>query len=170
MRLTQYTDYSLRVLIYLGLRGDRPSTIREIALRYAISRNHLMKVVHRLGQLGYVDSLRGRGGGIRLSKPAADIPLGEVVRETEERWNLVECFDIAANTCRIDSVCRLKRTIGDALAAFYAVLDRTTLEDVIKNGRGLRTLLQIPPSQKSPTRPDAFRPAVVHTPKDKEAL
>ncbi|MBI2059988.1 MAG: Rrf2 family transcriptional regulator [Nitrospirae bacterium] len=155
MRLTQYTDYSLRVLIYLGLRGDHPSTIREIARSYGISRNHLMKVVHRLGQFGYVDTLRGRGGGIRLSRAAADIRLGEVVRKTEENWTLVECFDLASNTCRIDPVCSLKQAIGKALSSFYAVLDGYTLEDVLRRRKALSAMLRV---DRSPTHPRSADP------------
>src|SRR5690554_2053385 len=127
MRLTLYTDYSLRVLMYLGLKRDGLATIAEVSESYGISRNHLMKIVHQLGLLGYVETVRGKGGGIRLARPAGAINLGEVVRRMEEDLALVQCFDPVAAKCRIESACVLRAVLGEALGAFLAVLDRYTL-------------------------------------------
>ncbi len=131
MRLTRYTDYSLRVLIYLGLQQDRLSSIREIADAYGISESHLMKVVHALGQSGYVATLRGRGGGLRLAKPPSEINLGDVVRNTEDDVALVECFS-KDSECRIAGPCRLEHVLRRALEAFFEVLDDYTLADLLR--------------------------------------
>lgn len=132
MRFTLQTDYALRVLMFLGLRpADELSTIREIAERYGISENHLMKVVHRLGQEGLIETVRGRQGGIRLAKAPEHIPLGDTVRRFEEDMRIVECFDPATNTCAIAPVCALSGILNEALRAFMAVLDRYTLRDLL---------------------------------------
>jgi Rrf2 family transcriptional regulator, nitric oxide-sensitive transcriptional repressor len=136
MRLTRYTDYSLRVLIYLGLQTERLSSIREIADLYGISESHLMKVVQALGQSGYVATLRGRGGGLRLAKPPNEINLGDVVRNTEDDVALVECF-AEGGACRIAGPCRLRHLLKDALDAFFAVLDRYTLADLLQPNRNM---------------------------------
>jgi Rrf2 family nitric oxide-sensitive transcriptional repressor len=126
MRLTGYTDYSLRVLMYLGAREDRLCSVAEISRAYGISQNHLMKVVNGLGRLGYVASARGRTGGIRLAKPADQIPVGQVIRETEDGFDLVDC-----QRCVISSACGFAGVLDEALTAFMAVLDRYTLEDLL---------------------------------------
>ena len=144
MRLTTFTDYCLRVLIYVGIEHDRRVTIDEIAERYHISRNHLMKVVFRLGQLGYLETVRGKGGGFRLCMDPAGINVGRVVRETEEDLQLVECFG-AGSLCVIEPACVLRTTLGRALGAFLAELDRTTLADLIGPQRELARLLSLPP-------------------------
>ncbi len=131
MRLTRYTDYSLRVLIYLGLQQDRLSSIREIADAYGISESHLMKVVQALGQFGYVATLRGRGGGLKLAKPPSEINLGDVVRNTEDDVALVECFS-ERSACRIAGPCRLEHALRRALEAFFKVLDDYTLADLLR--------------------------------------
>ncbi len=131
MRLTRYTDYALRTLMFLGLADGRLSSIRDIAERYGISENHLMKVVHRLGLLGYVETIRGRNGGLRLARPPGEIRLGDVVRQTEEDLALVECFGPAI-ACRITESCRLRGILDEALSAFLAVLDRYTLQDLLR--------------------------------------
>lgn len=136
MRLTRYTDYSLRVLIYLGLQTERLSSIREIADLYGISESHLMKVVQALGQSGYVATLRGRGGGLRLAKSPHEINLGDVVRNTEDDVALVECF-AESGACRIAGPCRLRHVLKDALNAFFAVLDRYTLADLLQPNRNM---------------------------------
>ena len=136
MRLTRYTDYSLRVLIYLGLQTERLSSIREIADLYGISESHLMKVVQALGQSGYVATLRGRGGGLRLAKSPNEINLGDVVRNTEDDVALVECF-AEDGACRIAGPCRLRHVLKDALNAFFAVLDRYTLADLLQPNRNM---------------------------------
>ncbi len=136
MRLTRYTDHSLRVLIHLGARPERMCAISEIAQTYGISQNHLMKVVHDLRKAGYVASARGRFGGIRLAKPANDISVGAVVRGAEEGFELADCAN-----CAIAPACGLTGALAEALAAFMAVLDGYTLGDLIgKRGR-LRALL-----------------------------
>lgn len=142
MRLTSFTDYSLRVLIYLAAHPDRRVTIDEIADAYAIKRNHLTKVVHFLGRAGWVATVRGKGGGMGLAREPAAIPIGQVVRETEGADMPAECFDPAHNTCRIVRVCRLVRVLGDATAAFHAVLDRYTLADLVHNPRAIAVALR----------------------------
>ncbi len=133
MRLTLFTDYALRVLMYLGLKRGELATIREIAERYRISENHLMKVVHQLGKDGFVDTVRGRQGGLMLARAPKDINIGDVVRRYEDDLRLVECFDRKTNTCPIAGACSLTGVIDDALAAFLKVLDRKTLADVLKS-------------------------------------
>jgi Rrf2 family transcriptional regulator, nitric oxide-sensitive transcriptional repressor len=131
MRLTRYTDYALRVLLYLGTHPDKLSTISEIADYHNISRNHLMKVVHQLGALGYIDTLRGKGGGIRLAHKPEEIGLGDVVRHTEETLEIVECFNPDNSNCVLLPGCRLKTALNEALDSFLAKLDLYTLADFI---------------------------------------
>jgi Rrf2 family nitric oxide-sensitive transcriptional repressor len=142
MRLTAYTDYTLRTLIYLAIKADRHVTIAEIAQTYRISENHLMKIVHQLGVAGDITTLRGRNGGIRLGKAASDINLGDVVRRTEPDMDLVTCFE-NAEACAISEACVLRSALNEALRAFLAVLDRYTLADLVKPGRKLTMLLGI---------------------------
>ena len=141
MKLTTFSDYSLRVLIYLAVRDDVLSTIGEIADAYDISRNHLMKVVHNLGVLGYLETVRGKHGGVRLAMAPKDINIGALLRETEDTRSLVECFDQEHSRCTIDPVCALRGILEQALTGFFAVLDSYTLEDVVRNRKRLRTLL-----------------------------
>ncbi len=131
MQLTLYTDYSLRVLLYLAQKEDGPATISEIADFYGISRNHLVKVVHHLGTIGLLHTTRGKGGGVRLAKPPQDIRIGEVVRATEPHFHLVECFDPDAPTCSVLNDCRLKGVLREATHAFFQVLDDYTLADML---------------------------------------
>lgn len=142
MRLTQLSDYSLRVLMYLGAAPERLATIQEIAGAYGISENHLMKVVHRLAQHGFIETVRGRGGGLRLKGPADSVRLGAVVRAVEEDFRLVECFG-SDDTCRITDVCRLKRVLHQALGAFLASLDEWTLADLVQKPKALAEALAI---------------------------
>jgi len=143
MQLTLYTDYSLRVLLYLGLKPRRMATITDIAQSYGISRNHLVKVVHNLATQGFIHSTRGRGGGITLARPAAEINIGDVVRHTEVSFDLVECFDRERNTCPIAAACILKSALYEAQRAFMDVLDRYTLADVLENRDWLRSALKL---------------------------
>ncbi len=144
MHITRYTDYSLRVLIYLAAEGDRLATIQEIADSYEISKNHLMKVVHQLNKKGYIETTRGKKGGMRLHRAPEDINIGILVRETEQDLNIVECFS-SRNACKITPVCGLKSMFGEALEAFLKVLDQYTLADIVhsKHQSQLRRLLQI---------------------------
>jgi Rrf2 family nitric oxide-sensitive transcriptional repressor len=152
MRLTRYTDYSLRVLIYLGLQPERLSSIREIADAYRISESHLMKVVQALGQSGYVATLRGRGGGLKLAKPPHEINVGDVVRNTEVDLALVECF-AEGGECRIAGPCRLEHLLREALEAFFKILDQYTLADLLQpNRRMLKASLGLI-SASQPARP-----------------
>ena len=139
MRLTHYSDYALRVLIYLGSRQDGLSSIAEIAGVYDISQNHLMKVVQHLGQLGYIDTLRGRKGGIRLGRPAGEIGLGQLLRHTEGPMDLVDC-----SSCTIAGACRLPPVLHEATEAFLAVLDKYTLQDMLQPRHDLQVLLHLP--------------------------
>jgi Rrf2 family nitric oxide-sensitive transcriptional repressor len=148
MRLTRYTDYTLRVLIYLGLRQDRTVTILEVSRCYGISRNHLMKVVHRLGTWGYVATLRGKGGGLRLALSPEQINLGGVVRRAEESFTLVECFDPRKNRCCIAPACILKQALHEALESFLTTLERYTLADLVHNRQGLISLLEFEPGKR----------------------
>ena len=131
MKLTRFTDYSLRVLIYLGLKDNKRVTIREISDAYGISRNHLMKVVSLLTRKGYLDARRGPGGGIALSRPPGEINLADVVRDMEDDLNLVECF-CDEGTCVIKPMCKLKTALNQALAAYLDTLNRYTLLDLLK--------------------------------------
>ena len=142
MRLTLYTDYSLRVLIYLGTKpeGER-STVQEISYAFHISKNHLTKVVHELGKAGYIETIRGRGGGIQLKVPPEDIIIGDVVRQTEDDFQLVECFNKESNACVIAPACRLKGVLQEALDAYLKILDKYTIEDFIQNKDELSVLL-----------------------------
>ncbi|AZR41924.1 RrF2 family transcriptional regulator [Marinobacter salarius] len=144
MHITRYTDYSLRVLVYLAAQGDELATIQQIADSYEISRNHLMKVVHQLNKKGYIETVRGKKGGMRLQMAPRDINVGTLVRETEQDLSVVECFS-SGDACRITPVCGLKSMFGEALAAFLEVLDRYTLADIIHDQHRpqLLRLLQI---------------------------
>lgn len=144
MRVTAFTDYCLRALMYVGSRESGLSTIDEIARSYGISDNHLRKVVYQLGQLGYLKNTRGKGGGIRLAKAPEEINLGALVRQTEEGANLVQCFMADGPGCRIQSACVLRGVLGEALGAFYAVLDGYTLADLLAPRRRLAGLLGMP--------------------------
>jgi Rrf2 family nitric oxide-sensitive transcriptional repressor len=141
MRLTAYTDLSLRVLMYLALHPDRRPTIAEIADRYRVSKAHLMKVVYQLGLMGYVETTRGKGGGLALAKRLEDMTVGEIVRKTEPDMALVACFDPDATPCVIAPACRLKGKMNEARAAFLKVLDDCTLAEVMGNRPALEVLL-----------------------------
>lgn len=142
MYITQHTDYALRALIYLGSNADRLVTIQEVAERFGVSRNHLMKVVNALIRAGFVDGVRGKGGGLRLARAPREIVVGEVVREMEPGMDLVECFG-AGCQCILDPDCKLKVVLSRALAAFLKVLDDMTLADLL--GRSERSILKFLP-------------------------
>jgi len=144
MHLTNFTDYCLRALMFVALKGEELTTIDEIAERYGINRNHLVKVVFRLGQLGYLDTSRGKGGGMRLAGNPAKINLGKLVRQTEQDFALVECFQDQNCLCVIEPACVLKKALRRALGAFFEVLDEYTLADLVKPSRNLARLLALP--------------------------
>lgn len=133
MQLTIFTDYGLRSLMYLAAHPDRLCSVKEIAEHYGISRHHLVKVVHRLAQLGHIASTKGKGGGIKLATAATALRLGDLVRDLEPHMHLVECFDRNTNTCRIVSACQLKHFLMDANGAFIESLNRHTLADAVAN-------------------------------------
>jgi Rrf2 family nitric oxide-sensitive transcriptional repressor len=141
MKLTTFSDYSLRVLMYLALNRERLATIPEIAAAYDISENHLMKVVHQLARSGVIESVRGKGGGVRLALAPEDIRLGGIVRASEGSAPIVECLSDEVSSCRIAPACRLTAVLSRAFDALYATLDEYTLADLVQSPRGLRVLL-----------------------------
>jgi Rrf2 family nitric oxide-sensitive transcriptional repressor len=140
MRLTLHTDFALRVVIQVGINDDRMTTIRDIAAGFGISKNHLMKVVNDLARRGYLRTLRGRNGGIRLMREPSEINIGRLVRETEDDVYVLGCLE-QDGYCRIERVCVLRRAIRDATSAFLAVLDGYTLADLIAPRKALADLL-----------------------------
>jgi Rrf2 family transcriptional regulator, nitric oxide-sensitive transcriptional repressor len=142
MQLKKYTDYSLRVLIFVGLKSkDDLASIKEISDVYNISHNHLGKIVHSLAKLELIESIRGRNGGIRLAKEADQINIGKLIRVLESDFTLLECFDKGTNHCVISPGCTLKHVLNKALHAFYRVLDDVTLKDLIENEEELLHLM-----------------------------
>jgi len=156
MKLTAFTDYSLRALIYLAAQPERRATIAEIAAAFDISEHHLTKVVHFLGKCGWLANMRGRGGGLSLAMDADAICVGDVVRHTEGAALPAECFAEEGGHCAITPVCRLRKVLADAVEAFYAVLDGYTLADVARNQRALAGILFVePPTHRGSTRSTA---------------
>lgn len=156
MHLSSYTDYALRLLMYVAVRSDGLPTISEVAQAYGISKNHLMKVTHQLGIGGYLETVRGRNGGLRLGRPADQIRIGDVIRYTEQDMAIVECMgalDGDAAGCRLSPGCTLRSALDEALQAFLAVLDDYTLADIVRQRRSLAALLDLPP----PPRPAGGR-------------
>jgi Rrf2 family nitric oxide-sensitive transcriptional repressor len=131
MRLAEYTDYTLRVLMYCAARPERLVTISELAEQHDLSRNHLTKIVTDLGRQGLLETTRGRGGGLRLGRDPARIRIGDVVRASETDFRLVECFDPDSNRCTLSPSCRLKGLFDTALRAYFRELDGKTLADII---------------------------------------
>ncbi len=142
MKLTTFTDYSLRVLIFLAIDPARRVTIADIATAFDIKQNHLTKVVHFLAQQGWLATVRGKGGGLQLALPPERIGIGHVVRQTEGADLPAECFDHERNRCRITRACRLKGVLTEAMQAFHAVLDRYTVADLAHNRKLLMPLLR----------------------------
>lgn len=159
MRLTQWTDYTLRVLMYCAAARDRQAavTISEVASAYDISRSHLTKIVQQLGATGLLETSRGRGGGMRLRLAPSDINLGAVVRATETDFHLVECFDMATNHCQLTSHCGLKGILAQAMHAFMQVIDQYTLADLMKVQSG-------PPAEVQPMLLTRMMPGKLHAP------
>jgi Rrf2 family nitric oxide-sensitive transcriptional repressor len=154
MRLTLWSDYALRTLIYLGVKGDGLATIAEIAEGFDISRPHLMKIVNRLGAQGYVDTVRGRRGGIKLARPPARIRVGAVIRDTEEDLAVMGCLSGSEpGFCRIEGCCVLRRALREATLAFLEVLDGYTLADLLAPDRRLADSLGLAPAARLATKP-----------------
>ena len=151
MRLTRYTDFCFRVLIHAGLKNGSLSTTREISDRYGISSNHLMKVVYDLNVKGYLETVRGKNGGIRLGRPPEEINLGALVRDIEDEMALVECL-VSPDSCRIASGCVMRCVIAEAVGAFLGVLDRYTLADLLAPRAELAGLLGLEPEQPAVAR------------------
>lgn len=140
MHLTTYSDYAMRVLMYLGLQQDKLVTIAQVAERYDISENHLTKVVHFLGQQGYIDTVRGKGGGLRLKKPTAEINIGRVLQLTEGEEGLLPCVNGEGDCC-IMPACKLIAILRESQAAMYQVLEQYSLADLLADNRPLSSLL-----------------------------
>jgi Rrf2 family nitric oxide-sensitive transcriptional repressor len=151
LRLTVCSDYALRLLMYLAVKDDGLATIAEVAKAYGISKNHLMKVAYQLGLAGYVETVRGRGGGLRLAKPIEAITLGEIVRHTEPDMALVPCFAPIEANCAIRPCCGLRTALKRAATAFTEVLDEYTLKDLARPRSSLRALLAIAPAGQAET-------------------
>jgi Rrf2 family nitric oxide-sensitive transcriptional repressor len=146
MKLTGFTDYSLRVLIYLAAEPSRRATIAEIAKAFNVSENHLTKVVHLLGKQGWIETVRGKGGGMLLAKEPQDICIGKVVRDTEGAAMPAECFAVDGGHCVISTCCKLKGVLAEAVNAFYSVLDHYTLADISRNRQVLGKVLMLQPA------------------------
>lgn len=142
MELSRFTDYSLRVLIYAAARAPEKITLAELEKAHRISRHHLVKIVHRLGKLGFLSNKRGRKGGIVLGRNAEQVSVGDVVRRTESHLDLVECFSPKSNTCRLFPSCRLMGALIEARDAFLGVLDSYTLAEITSNKRPILNLLR----------------------------
>jgi len=152
MRLRTFTDYCLRVLIYLAIDPDRRATVGEIAVSFDVSEHHLTKVVRFLARHRLVASVRGRGGGLTLGRPASAINVGEVMRIAEGGAHPAECFDRDSNTCVISPSCRLRSVLEEASSAFYEVLGRYSLEDLAGQRRALAKILSLPAVAEIPLR------------------
>jgi Rrf2 family nitric oxide-sensitive transcriptional repressor len=143
LRLTSYTDYSLRVLIYLAtLTEDRLVNIKEIAEVYQISKNHLTKVINDLGRLGFIETVRGRNGGVMLALDPQEINIGEVIQKTEDDFYMVQCFDPTNIGCIISPACKLKHVLNKAVSSYIAVLEEYSLADIIENKEELQQIFQ----------------------------
>lgn len=143
MRMTLHTDYALRMLVYLALRPERTCTVSDVAEAYGLSHSHLLKVAQTLRAFGFIETLRGRSGGIRLAAEPAEINIGALVRATEDDLALVECMMADGGGCRISPACTLKGMLSEALAAYLAVLDKYTIADIVQNRARLGSLLGI---------------------------
>lgn len=162
MRLSEYTDYTLRVLMYCARHRERLVTINELAEQHGLSKGHLMKVVNDLARQGLIDTTRGRGGGLRLSKEPGTIRIGDVVRASETDFRLVECFDPSTNACTLTPDCRLKHLFDAALRGYFQALDRATLADLASESPGPENFPGDPPVRGKPdvtvSMPTSTRP------------
>ena len=147
MRITAYSNYALRTLMYAALKGEELSRVKDIAAAYNISKAHLVKCVHQLGQWGYLDNYRGRNGGFKLAKHASEITVGEVLRRTEDGFDLVDCF-VPEDCCGpLTDLCELSNTFDRALDAFLEVVDEVTVEDLTANSTKLMRALELAPAK-----------------------
>jgi Rrf2 family protein len=153
VHITLHSNYAMRLLMFCALRADRVTTIAEVAGRYRISEHHLVKIAQTLAQLGYVETIRGRKGGVRLAKEPTEINVGAVIRELEMRGPLVECHDPLTNTCPIAAACRLSRLFAKAQEAFFSVLDGFWLADLVSQPNQLRGLLHLPAESEEAATP-----------------
>ena len=151
MKLTDRTDYAFRVLMYLAANGGRLATVGEIAACYGISHSHLTRVVWALGRAGFGETVRGKGGGLRLARPAEAVGVGAVTRSMERSMPLAECFPGGSGNCRIETCCALKGVLAEAEAAFFAVLDRYTVDDLVHGNRELRAFVLAGPASEPST-------------------
>jgi Rrf2 family nitric oxide-sensitive transcriptional repressor len=159
VRMTQFSNFAIRVLMHAGLKEDGPSAVSEMARAYGASYDHLKKVAAELCRLGYLETVRGRAGGFRLTKQPDEICIGEVIRQTEGAVVLVECFDEATNTCPLSRVCVLRTALQEAVAGFFAALDRYTLADLIQRPDRLSPLLGLELGGSSGGSIEGIRPA-----------
>ena len=141
MRLTKYADLSFRLLMYLAMRQGEPATIQEVSDRFAVSKNHMVKISHQLTKAGLIDSTRGRNGGVCLARPAENITVEDVLRAMENNFDLAECFDATQNQCVISEVCKLNGIFSAARNAFFGVLRQASLADLVKNSKALEKCL-----------------------------
>lgn len=163
MRLTDYTDYTLRVLMFCAANPDRLVTIAELAEHHHLSKNHLMKIVNDLARQGVIETTRGRGGGMRLLKEPTQIVVGEIVRRTETDFRIVECFDEGTNACLLSPTCRLKRVFDAAMQAYFKVLDGVTLADIADTAPSVAPVSRLVPvrgAKSPPPRATAARRAL----------
>lgn len=158
MKLTQYSDLGLRLLMYLALYKDELVTIQQASDQFGISKNHLVKISHQLTKAGLIKSVQGRNGGVRLARPAATISVENALRATEENFDLVECFGVARNHCVISGACKLSAVFETALAAFFDVLGKTSLADLVIDRQAIETAFiaysLIKPIQLNEKKPD----------------
>lgn len=146
MRLTAYTNYALRILMYCAVNSEGLVRVQDIAEAYGISKAHLLKATRQLGQLGYLENVRGRNGGVRLSRPAGEIRVGDVAQEFERDDVFVECFNSSTNSCPIAGVCRLTGTFRSGLDAFFTELNKVSLADLVSGNTGLHRRLDLNPA------------------------
>jgi Rrf2 family nitric oxide-sensitive transcriptional repressor len=163
LRHTSYSDYALRLMMYLATHAERLCTIEEVAAVYDISRNHLTKLAFELGKAGFIKTARGRYGGLTMARDPATITIGAVIRHTEEDFALVECFRAGKNNCVITPACRLRGVLSKALAAYLAVLDTFTLADLVADPLSLNALYALAPARPTDAAAEAAQEEVEAT-------
>lgn len=159
MRVTIHTNHAMRLLMYCAVEPGRPIAISEIARAHTISENHLTKIAQQLASNGFIRTMRGRKGGVILDRPPEEISIGAVVRATEENLDLAECFALETNTCRLVPECRFRGILSEALRAFFSVLDRYTIADLVERGDALRALMGLETTQEAKPQNAKAEPA-----------